>query len=153
MGAAVAIPLILAGAGTVGSMITRNNAADAQAKQIQLQRKQAQIEASDKGIQRTQNLNAVISSNTAGAAAKNISLASPSYKAINNAAFGKFQEDVKMDSLNLAGRLAYFDAQEQNLNYQAAYGMFTDLASFGEKFFNTVNFNKTPAKPTQTKGK
>jgi hypothetical protein len=144
MGAAAiaAAPLILAGAGTAASMMQRKNAAEMQAKQFEIQRNQEKIGAADRGKQRAENINQLISSNMASTAAKGVSLASPSFKSINNAAFGKFQEDNKMDSLNLAGRLAYFDAQQDSVNMNAAYGMFSDLTSFGEKFFNAQNINK-----------
>jgi len=136
------LPLIAAGIGTAGQIITRNDATKAQQKQIDIQRQQAQIAAADKSKQQAENLNQVMSSNIAASAAKGISLASPSFKTINNAAFGKFQEDDKMNSLNLAGRMAYFDAESQSLNYQAMYGMFGDLVGFAEKAFNLTNFNK-----------
>lgn len=141
MGAAVALPLIMAAAGTAGQIITRNDATKAQQKQIDIQRQQAQIAAADKSKQQAENLNQVMSSNIAASAAKGISLASPSFKAINNAAFGKFQEDDKMNSLNLAGRMAYFDAESQSLNYQAMYGMFGDIARYAETALNTITTN------------
>lgn len=88
-----------------------------------------------------------MSSNTAAAAARGVSLASPSFKAINNAAFGKFQEDEKMNSLNLAGRMAYFDTESQSLDYQSMFGMFGDITNFAEKAFNTINTNTDIFKP------
>lgn len=138
--------LIMAGIGAGASMLSRQSQASAEQAQLDIQRQTVQLQASQRAKARAEKMNSLLSSNIAAAAAKGISEASPTFKTITTASIAKFQEDDKLDTLNLNNRLAYLDAESENVDKTALFGMFADLGKFGEGYFNTID-TKMPKVP------
>ena len=120
-----------------GSLILKTfeqrNQAEAEKQALDLREQQEEIAAVSRENQRAQEIQRVISTQTANQAASGVSLSSPSFNAIQMNSINEFAQDEKLDALNFQFQKAAIDQQKSNVDTSFMgnlAGNLIDAASF-----------------------
>lgn len=131
MGAAVAIPLIMAGAGTLGKIGTAVSGAGTESAMLKMQATQESMAATQRMSNRVDNLNQVLGAQTADAAGRGLSLASTSLHAVAKDSFDKFSQDKQAEALGQQFRDANLQLQLNAVRNKEAASIFSAVTTFG----------------------
>lgn len=141
MGIQTALLLTAAG-GAVGEVSARGAEVRAQEEQIRRQQTQRRIAFEEAQIQRRQELNNVLSNQLVSNAARGVSSASPTFKAIQKKAFDAFDADTRAASLNLSFEESRSLAELQELQRQRRFGNIATAMNFGTGFFQSLRLSR-----------
>ena len=126
----------------IGGAIQREN--------LRTRKTQERIAATNRSIQRTEDLSRILSSNTARAAARGIGLSSPSFRSIQANDFNVFNEDEKADSLNTRFRENFLN-QKIRASSRAEVGSLINLVGKTALQAAKFKFGESIAKASTSK--
>lgn len=133
--------LVVAAASTAESISARNQAAAAQEQQFRLQQTQVRLATTEREKARADRLQRIFGTQLAQEAARGISPASPSFKAIQQKSFNAFENDNKADALNLSFKENALSSQIDATRSAARAAEFGSIANFALSSFNQLNLN------------
>jgi hypothetical protein len=116
----------------------RQAAASAQNAALESRLHQEKLAETKRSIDRLDRVHQIVSNNIATAGARGISPASGSFKAINEEAYNKFDEDENADLLNLQYRTSYINQLEDVNDEESVIGAFGDIERLGTDFLKTT---------------
>lgn len=103
----------LLGGTAAAQAFATHEAADQQEEILRQQELQSKMKTEEQSIIRMQQMRKNIAAATAEEAARGVSLASPSFKSVVRSSFNAFDQDEKINSLNLSLRLDQIKEKEQ----------------------------------------
>lgn len=125
----------------IGGLILKtyeqSNAASAQETALNLRAQQEKIVSDQRELQRANQLRQVISTQNANEAASGLSLASPSFNAIQIDSFNQFAKDEQLDALNGQMQQTAIAQQKENVNANFWAGVGNNLFDAGAYYMNT----------------
>lgn len=119
MGAATAV-----GGLDIAALFMQGGAAEKEQTALDIQETEAQEATTARSIQRMQRVRQVMANATAEEAARGVSIASPSFKAVQRSSFQRFNADEDADALNLSFKETQLATQRQIIREREMAGMF-----------------------------
>jgi hypothetical protein len=113
-GAKIAGDVVSVGAGFLGSQGIGRVARD-EDQLLQQQEQMAETQFYQQGLARAKRLRQVMSQATVEEAARGVSVASPSFKAVQRSSFERFQEDQDAAALNLSFEKSQIEAKRKEV--------------------------------------
>lgn len=136
---------IISIATSVGSTIlgssARSRSVQKQEQQIQTRALQEKLAAQERTQLRTEQLDAVLGSQTAAAAARGFSLASPTFVNFQKQSLNAFAQDQFAENFNMRQREEQFELQKQDLIERNRARLFQDVFSTASTLGQSINFN------------
>lgn len=141
-----ALPLIIAGGTTAGTIFGREKEEKAQSTAIRTEMTQQRLAETQKGLQQTRGLASTLSQAAAQEAARGISLASPSFKAVQQKSFTAYQSDENADALNLMFKQDVLRQQLKQNQLSAEVDIGSSLANLGQFFGEKLDLHRLTSK-------
>ena len=133
--------LIVSAIATGASVVSQQEAADAQEQQFRIRQNQLRLQHVDAARQRTEQIQRVFGRQAVNEVARGISLASPSFKAIQQQSFNAFNDDNRASALNLSFQDSALNSQIDATRNSAEVGEFGSIANFAASAFGSMNLN------------
>jgi len=119
----IAASTIIGGTG-VGGIFAQIEAGKAQQRQLIEEEQMAETASAQQSLQRTQRMRQVMAKSTVQEAARGVSLASPSFHAVQRSSFQKFNEDQDAAALNLSFKKMQIESARKNVRDKEISGIF-----------------------------
>lgn len=136
-----AAELFVAAVGTAASISEKQQGAAAQENQFRQQQIQLRLQQVDAQTRRTDQLQRIFGEQAASEVARGISLASPSFKAIQQQSFNAFNDDNRAESLSLSFKENALNSQIDATRAGANIGSFAIAANAAAGAFGSMNLN------------
>ena len=133
--------LIISGVGAGASVVSQEVGARAQINQFRQQQTQLRLQQVESESRRADQLQRIFGQQAAQEVARGISLASPSFKAIQQQSFNAFNDDTRAEALTLSFKENVLNSRIDSTRSAAYLGEFMTVANFGASAFNTMNLN------------
>lgn len=140
---ATAIKIATTVAATAGAASARSRQVQAQEQQLQSTALQEKLAAQERTQLRTEQLDAVLGSQTAAAAARGFSIASPTFTAFQKKSLNAFAQDQFAENFNMRQREEQFELQKQDLIERNRARLFQDIFNATSTLGESINFNPT----------
>ncbi len=135
----VAAVAAVAGAGT--AIVAKQQAAAAQENEFRQQQVQLRLQQTDAESRRTDQLRRIFGEEAASEVARGISLASPSFKAIQQQSFNAFNDDNRAESLTVSFKQNALNSQIDATREGANIGSFAIAANAAAGALGSMNLN------------
>lgn len=132
---------VVAIVGAGASIAAEQQAAAAQENQFRQQQLQLRLQQTDAQSRRTDQLRRIFGEQAASEVARGISLASPSFKAIQQQSFNAFNDDNRAASLSLSFKENALNSQIDATREGANIESFAIAARGAEQAFGAMNLN------------
>jgi predicted 2-oxoglutarate/Fe(II)-dependent dioxygenase YbiX len=139
MGTLSILAAAAAGAGTVGSIFASTARTQAQNNEIKSEIVQQRLAEAQRSTVRTQQLSNTLSAAAVTEAARGISLASPTFQAIQQQSFSNFQQDQNADALNVMFRTDGLRQQISQNRLANDVDIGTSITNLGHFFANNLD--------------
>lgn len=133
--------LVVAAAGATAGIVAKQQAAAAQENQFRQQQVQLRLQQTDAESRRTDQLRRIFGEEAASEVARGISLASPSFKAIQQQSFNAFNDDNRAESLSLSFKENALNSQIDATRAGANIGSFAIAANAAAGALGSMNLN------------
>ena len=121
----------------IADIFSQQQAMEEEEENIKIEEQEAQVQSTEQSIRRGRRLRQIIGAAQAQEGARGVSLASPSFKAVQKSSFNRFNEDENAAALNLSFKDLQFEEQrslikdrEQASMFGTALSTARDLAMF-----------------------
>jgi 5,10-methylene-tetrahydrofolate dehydrogenase/methenyl tetrahydrofolate cyclohydrolase len=123
-----------------GSLVMKTasqlTAASAQKRALDIRSQQEQIASDQRELQRAQQLQQVISTQNANQAASGVSMASPSFNAIQQDSFNQAAQDEQLEALNNQFQQTAIQVQKQNITDNEWLSVGSNLFDAAKDIYN-----------------
>ncbi len=133
--------LFVAAVGTAASISEKQEGAAIQENQFRQQQLQLRLQQTDAETRRTDQLERIFGEQAASEVARGISLASPSFKAIQQQSFNAFNDDNRAESLSLSFKENALHSQIDATRAGANIGSFAIAANAAAGAMGSMNLN------------
>lgn len=128
-------------AGVVGGVLSERDQQSAQSEATASRLSQERLASAQRGLNRAQELNKVISTSESLAGARGAFGSSPSFAAIINKSFQAFEQDERADALNLSFREDFLKQQASASKSASEARIFGQIGSLGASAVGKDPFN------------
>ena len=105
--------------------------AKSQQEQLMKEEQMAETASAQQSLQRTQRMRQVLATSAATEAGRGVSLASPSFHAVQRSSFEKFNQDKDAAALNLSFQKSAIESERKNVRDKEIAGIFGTITRTG----------------------